>query len=67
MRLFPRAPAAIFYLPGHNAALNRQYRGEWIYGPILCYGWRANDIRPLAGKQLQEMMDRFKRAEVNVT
>lgn len=64
MRVFPRAPAAIFFRTGHDLEMNRQWRGHWIYGPILCYGWSRNNIRPLAGKQLQELMDRFKRAEV---
>ena len=66
-RVFPRAPAVIFFRAGHEQALNRQYRGQWIYGPILCYGWANNDIRPLSGKIMQDMMERFRKAEVNVT
>lgn len=67
MRVFPRVSAAIFFRSDHDLALNRQFQGRWIYGPILCYGWIGNDIRPLSGKLQQTMIAKFKRAEVDVT
>ena len=42
------------------------YRGQPIYGTILCYGWRNNRFQPL-NKDLQaEMLDRLKDTEVRV-
>lgn len=63
--VLPRTPAALVYgILGKG--LNRIYRGQHIYGPILCYGWRGGDIRPLSGALLTEMLDRLKDTEVRV-
>ena len=50
----------------YGKSLNRTYRGQPIYGTILCYGWRNNRFQPL-NKDLQaEMLDRLKELEVRV-
>ena len=46
--------------------LNRIYRGQHIYGPILCYGWKNNTIQPLNSSLQAEMLDRLKDTEVRV-
>ena len=46
--------------------LNRIYRGQNIYGPILCYGWRNNTLQPLSKDLQSEMLDRLKDTEVRV-
>ena len=45
---------------------NRIYRGQHIYGPILCYGWKGNDIQPMSKDVQAEMLDRLKDTEVRV-
>ena len=50
----------------YGRGLCRTYRGQLIYGPILCYGWKNNTLQPL-NKDLQaEMLDRLKDTEVRV-
>lgn len=64
-KVLPRTPAVLVYgIVGRD--LNRIYRGQHLYGPILCYGWRGGDIRPLSGALLTEMLDRLKDTEVRV-
>ena len=46
--------------------LNRTYRGRQLYGPILCYGWKSNNIQPLNKALQAEMLDRLKDTEVRV-
>lgn len=67
MRIFPRTPAVLFFREVDiSAQPNRQFRGNVIYGPILCYGWRNNSIQPV-GKNLQaELLERLKGWEVKV-
>ena len=64
-KVLPRTPAVLVYgIMGRD--LNRIYRGQNIYGTILCYGWRNNRFQPL-NKDLQaEMLDRLKELEVRV-
>lgn len=67
MRVLPRTPAVLFFLEvSIDCRLNRVYRGQHLYGPILCYGWKNNTLQPL-NKDLQaEMLDRLKDTEVRV-
>ena len=46
--------------------LNRTYRGRQLYGPILCYGWKGNNIQPMNKDVQTEMLDRLKGTEVRV-
>ena len=63
--VLPRTPAVLVYgILGKG--LNRIYRGQSIYGTILCYGWKNNNL-VLMSKDLQtEMLDRLKGMEVKV-
>lgn len=64
-KVLPRTPAVLVYAI-YGKGLNRTYRGQPIYGTILCYGWRNNRFQPL-NKDLQaEMLDRLKELEVRV-
>ena len=67
MRVLPRTPAVLFFSEiSMDGRLNRIYRGNKIYGTILCYGWKNNTLQPL-NKDLQaEMLDRLKDTEVRV-
>ena len=49
-----------------DSLLNRKYRGRQLYGPILCYGWKGNNIQPMNKDVQTEMLDRLKGAEVKV-
>ena len=63
--VLPRTPAVLVYgIMGRD--LNRIYRGQHIYGPILCYGWKGNDIQPMSKDVQAEMLDRLKDTEVRV-
>ena len=42
------------------------YRGRQLYGPILCYGWKGNNIQPMSKDVQAEMLDRLKDTEVRV-
>ena len=46
--------------------LNRKYRDRQLYGPILCYGWKGNNIQPMNKDVQTEMLDRLKGTEVKV-
>ena len=37
-----------------------------FYGPILCYGWKGNNIQPMNKDVQTEMLDRLKGTEVKV-
>lgn len=64
-KVLPRTPAVlVFGVLGKG--LNRIYRGQNIYGPILCYGWRNNTLQPLSKDLQSEMLDRLKDTEVRV-
>ena len=64
-KVLPRTPAVLVY-GSLGIGLNRIYRGQRIFGPILCYGWKKNTLQPL-NKDLQaEMLDRLKEMEVRV-
>lgn len=64
-KVLPRTPAVLVYgIMGRD--LNRIYRGQHIYGPILCYGWKGNNIQPMSKDVQAEMLDRLKDTEVRV-
>ena len=68
MIALPRTPAVLFVGrydgPIQPASLlNRKYRGRQLYGPILCYGWKGNNIQPMNKDVQTEMLDRFERSE----
>ena len=64
-KVLPRTPAVLVY-GIYGRGLCRTYRGQHLYGPILCYGWKNNTLQPL-NKDLQaEMLDRLKEMEVRV-
>ena len=61
----PRTPAVLVYgILGKG--LNRIYRGQNIYGTILCYGWKNNSFVPMSKDLQAEMLDRLKDTEVRV-
>ena len=67
----PSAPAVLFVGrydgPIQPASLlNRKYRDRQLYGPILCYGWKGNNIQPMNKDVQTEMLDRLKGTEVRV-
>lgn len=63
--VLPRTPAVLVYgIMGRD--MNRIYRGQHLYGPILCYGWRNNTLQPLSKGLQAEMLDRLKGTEVKV-
>lgn len=64
-KVLPRTPAVLVY-PIYGRGLNRIYRGQRIYGTILCYGWKNNTLQPLCPALQTEMLDRLKGAEVEV-
>ena len=71
MIVLPRTPAVLFVGrydgPIQPASLlNRTYRGRQLYGPILCYGWKGNNIQPMNKDVQSEMLDRLKDTEVRV-
>nr|DAW17640.1 MAG TPA: protein of unknown function (DUF3846) [Caudoviricetes sp.] len=71
MIVLPRTPAVLFVGryddPIQPASLlNRKYRGRQLYGSILCYGWKGNNIQPMSKDVQTEMLDRLKGAEVEV-
>ena len=64
MIVLPRTPAVLFVGrydgPIQPASLlNRTYRGRRLYGPILCYGWKGNNIQPMSKDVQAEMLDRL--------
>lgn len=62
-KVLPRTPAVlVFGVLGKG--LNRIYRGQNIYGTILCYGWKGNNIQPMSKDVQTEMLDRLKDTEV---
>ena len=64
-KVMPRTPAVLVYgILGKG--LNRIYRGQNIYGPILCYGWKNNNLVPMSKDLQAEMLDRLKETEVRV-
>ena len=70
-KVLPRTPAVLFVGrydgPIQPASLlNRTYRGRQLYGPILCYGWKGNNIQPMNKDVQTEMLDRLKGMEVRV-
>ena len=70
-KVLPRTPAVLFVGrydgPIQPASLlNRTYRGRQLYGPILCYGWKGNNIQPLNKALQAELLDRLKDTEVRV-
>ena len=70
-KVLPRTPAVLFVGrydgPIQPASLlNRTYRGRQLYGPILCYGWKGNNIQPMSKDVQAEMLDSLKDTEVRV-
>ncbi|GEM_PF-352463 len=70
-KVLPRTPAVLFVgrydgLIQPASRLNRKYRGRQLYGSILCYGWKGNNIQPMSKDVQTEMLDRLKGAEVEV-
>ena len=67
MKILPRTPAVLFFLEiSVDCRLNRIYRGQQIYGTILCYGWKNKALQPLRPALQAEMLDRLKEMEVRV-
>ena len=64
-KVLPRTPAVLVY-PIYGRGLNRVYRGQNIYGTILCYGWKNNNFVPMSKDLQAEMLDRLKDTEVRV-
>ena len=64
-KVLPRTPAVLVY-GSIGKGLNRIYRGQKIYGTILCYGWKNNTLQPLRPALQAEMLDRLKEMEVRV-
>ena len=64
-KVLPRTPAVLVY-PIYGRGLNRIYRGQRIYGTILCYGWEKKNPQPPRPALQTEMLDRLKGAEVEV-
>ena len=64
-KVLPRTPAVLVY-PIYGRGLNRIYRGQKIYGTILCYGWKSNAPQPLRTALQTEMLNRLKDTEVRV-
>ena len=64
-KVLPRTPAVLVY-GIYGRGLNRIYRGQNIYGTILCYGWKNNSFQPLRHALQAEMLDRLKELEVRV-
>lgn len=62
-KVLPRTPAVLVYgILGKG--LNRIYRGQNIYGTILCYDWKNNSLVPMSKDLQAEMLDRLKETEV---
>lgn len=71
MIVMPRTPVVLFVGrydgPIQPASrFNRTYRGKQLFGPILCYGWKGNNIQPMSKAVLTEMIDRLSGTEVRV-
>lgn len=64
-KVLPRTPAVLVY-GIYGRGLNRIYRGQNIYGTILCYGWKNNSFVPMSKDLLAELLDRLKDTEVRV-
>ena len=64
-KVLPRTPAVLFFRTA-GQPVNRVVRGQLIYGPILCYGWKGNSIVPLNKALQAELLDRLKDTEVRV-
>lgn len=64
-KVLPRTPAVLVYSI-YGRGLNRIYRGQQIYGTILCYGWKNNTLQPLRPALQTEMLNRLKEMEVRV-
>lgn len=64
-KVLPRTPEVLVY-GIYGRGLNRIYRGQNIYGPILCYGWKNNSLVPMSKDLQAEMLDRLKDTEVRV-
>ena len=62
-KVLPRTTAVLVY-GIYGKVLNRTYRGQPLYGTILCYGWRNNRFQPLSPALQTEMLDRLKDTEV---
>ena len=65
MIVLPRTPAVLLF-GVLGKGLNRIYRGQNIYGTILCYGWKNNNLVPMSKDLQAEMLDRLKDTEVRV-
>ena len=68
-KVLPRTPAVLFVGkyegPVQPASLfNRTYRGRQLLGPILCYGWKANNIQPMSKALQTEMLEHITDYEV---
>lgn len=63
--VFPRTPAVLVY-SYTGQGVNRFCQDRTLCGPILCYGWRGGDIKPLSGDLANEMLDRLKEFRVRI-
>lgn len=71
MRVMPRTPVVLVFgkYEEHIAPaslFNRTYRGKQLLGPILCYGWKNNDIQPLGKAAQTEFLSHVTEYEVRV-
>ena len=64
-KVLPRTPAVLVY-GIYGRGLNGIFRGQNIYGTILCYGWKNNSFVPMSKDLQAEMLDRLKEMEVRV-
>ena len=63
--VLPRTPAVLLF-GVLGKGLNRIYRGQNIYGTILCYGWKNNSLVPMSKDLQAEMLDRLKDTKVKI-
>ena len=49
-----------------NKDVQTEMLDRQLYGPILCYGWKGNNIQPMNKDVQTEMLDRLKGTEVRV-
>ena len=62
---FTRVPAMLVFSYTRQEP-NRYCVDRMICGPILCYGWKNNNLVPMSKDLQAEMLDRLKDTEVRV-
>ena len=71
MRVMPRTPVVLVFGKHEEHFVparlyNRTYRGKQLLGPILCYGWKNNDIQPLGKAAQMEFLSHVTEWEVKL-